>query len=153
VELLARLAVGEVAAPIESLFGIELVVRRPNVERETFAISGLRLRYDPAATPGASSHRAQVEREARALSSELASAPDRLELVAGQRCCQVDVQWQDGRAYGGLTSAVSQLALGQIAREPIEWESSFYITRRVTPAPTAPARVARLDFPADVPPR
>jgi hypothetical protein len=152
VELLAGLEVGEAAAPIESLFGVELLVRRPNVERRTLAMSALRLRYDPVAAPGETRHRAHVEQEARAIASQLARAPERFESVAARRCCRVDVQWQEGRGYAALTAPVAALAQGQVAGEPIEWESSFYIPRRIDAAALPPLRGALLDFPHAVSP-
>jgi parvulin-like peptidyl-prolyl cis-trans isomerase-like protein/PPIC-type peptidyl-prolyl cis-trans isomerase-like protein len=151
VEILAELDVGAVAPPIETLFGYEIIMRLPNPPRQQLAMSALRLRYDPKAADVAPTSRASVELEARALApvlaSELGARSGEALGVPPEHCCVVQARWQEGRAYGGLTSAVARLAIGQASPEPIEWESSFYILRRIAPDALPSARPALLDFP------
>ena len=148
VERLAQLDVGAVAAPIETLFGYEILVRRPNVPRQQLAMSAIRLRYNPSATRGAAMWKESVERDAHDLAGRAAESPGELEVIRAGRCCPVQARWEEGRAYGGLTRVITQLAIGQVSPQPVEWESSFYILRRIAPEALLPRPPALLDFPS-----
>lgn len=147
IERLAQLEIGAVAPPIETLFGYEILVRRPNLPRQQLAMHAVRLRYDPEAPAGHAASRPSIELDARALARKAAESPSELEGHAG-RCCPVQARWEEGRAYGGLTPVIEQLAIGQVAAQPVEWESSFYVLRRIAPEVLRPRPAALLDFPS-----
>jgi len=148
IELLEQLDVGAVAPPIETVFGYEILMRRPNVPRQQLAMNALRLRYDPRASVGDATSRESVEHEARALARQAAESPATLDAMQAGRCCPVQARWEEGRAYGGLTKVILQLPVGQVSAEPIEWESSFYVLRRITPEALPSRPPALLDFPS-----
>jgi hypothetical protein len=147
VERLSQLEVGEVSAPMESLFGIELLVRRPSVIRLKLGMSALRLRYDPGAAAEDAASRASVERVGGGARAAARARPRPARELPGPRQPRADAVARRA-AYAGLTRPVALLAVGQVAAAPIEWESSFYIPRRIDPATLPPPRPALLDFPA-----
>jgi hypothetical protein len=116
------------------------------VPRATLAMSALRLRYDERAAPRSPHAREVVEAEARAIARRSAAAPQQLESIWADHCCQVRARWRAGREYAGLTPEIARLELGQVGAA-IEWESSFYIPRRIDPETLPAPRPALLDFP------
>jgi hypothetical protein len=146
VEALDQLEVGQVAPPLESLFGIEIVMRVPNPERSTYAFEGLQLYFDPAVPDGDPKSRSSVQAEARRLNEELRRDPSRLEALT-QQYARYRAQWWDGRGLPGLTAAVRELTVGDVLREPAQWGTVVLVGRRVPPHAETPT-TALIELPA-----
>lgn len=149
VEALDQLEVGEVAPPFDSLFGVELVMRVPNVERVSYAIEGIRLVCNPAAPDSDPESVASVQAEATRLSNELRQDPSRLEALS-QRYSPYRDQWLDGRGLPELTAAIREVAVGEVLPTPTRSGRYFLIGRRVPPRAFPPV-TALIDLPAPPP--
>jgi hypothetical protein len=146
VEVLDQLEVGEVAEPIDSLFGIELVMRVPNAERATYAVDAIQLDFDPAAAAGHPKSRDAVHAKALELTQELRRDPFRLELLAKQYA-PYRSQWLEGRGVAEWTAALRAVPIGEVLPEPARSGNLFLVGRRVTPRPE-PTVAALSELPA-----
>ncbi|MEO8179785.1 MAG: peptidylprolyl isomerase [Deltaproteobacteria bacterium] len=136
VEVLSQLAVGEVAAPVETLFGWEILLRTPNRLREIYAMTPVEVRFeiDPSADGTSESSAWQRAQE---LAQLLQANPERFDALQRQECCVRSVQLPDGRGAPALLAALKALRLNQIANEPIRSGFSYVIPKRIAPTPIA----------------
>ncbi|HKO93665.1 MAG TPA: hypothetical protein VJU61_21075, partial [Polyangiaceae bacterium] len=146
VEVLDQLDVGEIAPPLDSLFGIEILQRVPNPRRVTYAIEGLQLHFDPAARDGDPQSRASVQAQAHMLGEELRRDPARLEALS-QRYEPLRDQWLDGRGLAQLSVALRALAIGEWLPAPVAVAGLFVVGRRVAAHDETPV-AALLELPA-----
>jgi parvulin-like peptidyl-prolyl isomerase len=146
VEILARLAVGEVAPPVDSHIGFQIIQRTSNQPRQRYAMEEIRLFFDPAVAAHDPSSPVAVLAKATELSLQLRADPLRFEGLRKETCCSYSEQWDEGRGSPALTEALSRLEPGQIAREPIRSEFSYVIVKRVEPT-ARHATPTRFDLP------
>jgi hypothetical protein len=135
VEVLSHLQSGEVAPPIETPVGFEIIQRTPERPRQLYAMNSLWLPFDPEAPDADPSSRASVLAVAKAHLVEIASDPQRFDAIQKTVCCTYVQQWVDGRGTPALTSMLERLRPGQMAPEPVESESYQVIAQRIEPAP------------------
>jgi len=141
VEALSQLAVGQVAPPMDSLFGIEIVMRVANPARVVYALDGLQLPFDPGAPEGDSQSRAHVQAEALRLNEALRQDPTQL-AVLSQRHTPYRDQWFEGRGLPAVTVAVREIEIGQGLRAPATVGNTIVVGRRI--APSTPEPIAAL---------
>lgn len=145
-EVLAGLAVGETAPPLDSPVGFQIIQRTPNRARGRFAVDEIRLFFDPARSAPDPTSPALVLEQASQLSAALRADPSRFYDIRKDLCCRYSEQWEEGRGSPTLTDALSRLQLGQITSEPIQTELSYVIAKRLDPPKRWPASV-RFDLP------
>ncbi len=141
VEVLAGLGIGEVAAPIDSLWGIQIIQRTEDRARERFAMASLELIYDPSRPESEPASRQSAQRRIEELSVNLREHPDRFAALQREYCCDVVSEIVSGRHSPALESALGQLAPEQITGEPIEEPNlRFMLVKRLplTLLPRAP---------------
>lgn len=146
VEILAGLAVGEVAPPVDSPVGFQIIRRVPNRPRERLAMAPIRLSFDPLRQAPDPAARASVLAQAMELSQLLRTAPSRFAELQAEICCLYPEHWLEGRGSPALTTALSRLEPGQIADEPILSEHSYVIPKRIEPPAQRPV-ATRYDLP------
>lgn len=120
VETLSRLRVGEIAEPIDSAWGIQIIQRVDDPSRERLAMATIDLIYDPgrpAVEPGS---RQWARREIDALGAALRRQPEQFAALQQQYCCPGAVEVIAGRHSPAVESTLARLAQGQIAEQPIE---------------------------------
>lgn len=139
VEVLSQLRVGEVAAPVETLVGYEIIQRTPERPRRLYATESLWLTFAADAPDDEPSSRQSVLAQARAYAAEVAGDAQRFHELQGKVCCSYVQQWEEGRGAPALTRMLDQLELGQVATEPVQSEFSYVIARRIEPTPTIDA--------------
>jgi hypothetical protein len=83
VQVLQGLSVGEVAAPMDSKVGVQIIKRMPNRKRGQYAMDPIYLGFDPSAADQHASSRLSVQRDATSVARELARDPSTL--VRGQQ--------------------------------------------------------------------
>jgi len=152
IEALEQLKIGELAPPIDSLFGIQIIQRVENRSRPRYAMTALRWRFDPAQADEdpASKHAAQVQAEQTSL--ELRDHPERFNELQQHICCSAAVEVVAGRALPALESALAQLRPGQIAKRPIEdLNLEYLIPRRLELAALSPVPETLFELPRSVP--
>ena len=146
VEVLSQIAVGQVAAPVETLFGWEVLMRTPNTPRDVYAMTAVEIGFDVDSSGNDASEAAALER-ASELAEVLRASPERFEALQRAECCLRSVQLPDGKGWPPLLAALKRLRLGEIAPQPIRHGMSYIIPKRIEPQPLPP-RTTRHELPS-----
>ena len=145
VQVLAGLRVGEVADPIDSRFGFEVLRRVPVVPRKAYAMTAIEV-----VTGGGFADRASAMADAlkttRGILRELQSAPHRFEEFQTNFCCAQVQRWTRGRGENHLSDILDGLAFGEVAPEPIERPAGYMLLKRLDPA-ILPAEPRQFEVP------
>jgi PPIC-type PPIASE domain len=146
-ELLSELQVGEISEPIDTLLGFQVLQRTPNRSRREYAMERLLLRFDAALPEGTPGSRSAVKARAEQLAAEVQGDPRRYDDLRREHCCAEPLGVIEGRESPELEHVLAQLQFGQVAAQPIEWASVFYlIPRRVELARLAPRPATRFEL-------
>jgi hypothetical protein len=132
-ETLSKLAVGEIAAPIDSPIGFEILRRTPERPRETYATNGTWMAFDPTLPDDDPTSRASVLARATALADKAAGDPALFAAAQADTCCTYTVQWEEGKGTPALAAAIRPLELNQVARAPVQSEHYFVVAQRTAP--------------------
>jgi hypothetical protein len=151
-QALQGLAVGEVAAPMDSKLGIQILQRTANRQRQQYAMDPVYLGFDPDAADQQAASRFSVRREAESLAKELANDPSRFERVKNERWNGPVEHWSEGKGFPLISRALDQIPFGQITPIPVNWGRSYVIARRIDPATLPTARPTRFELPAPAAP-
>ena len=139
VQVLAGLRVGDVADPIDSRFGFEVLRRVPVVPRKAYAMTAIEV-----VTGGGFADRASAMAEAlettQGILRELRAAPHRFEEFQASFCCAQVQRWTRGRGENQLSDILDGLAFGEMAQEPIERPAGYMLMKRLDPATLPPER-------------
>jgi hypothetical protein len=146
VAVLSRLAVGQVAPPLDSPVGFEIIQRVPNREREWYAIEQLVLPFNALAPSGDPASKASVRAQANDLLQQVRRAPETFDTLRSQRCCAEPLEWLDGRGSPALTALLGKTPLGSFGEEPVQSEYNYVIAKRIAPT-AAPSAVAAYELP------
>lgn len=152
IALLGRLQVGEIAPPLDSPWGFEIIQRTPERARLTLAMDPIEIVFDPGAPDGTQASRSWALERALELARRLQREPDlfsTLKLEYGIAALHRGPErWVEGQdELGRLTQAVRALEIGEIAAQPVEDLCSFILPKRIDPA-EAPSPMVSLDVPA-----
>jgi hypothetical protein len=150
-DVLSLLAVGEVAPPVETLFGWEILRRTANREREVYAMMPLEIRSGLDLSAGGAAGPNSLER-ANELARILQTAPEKFDELRRQECCDRTIQVSEGKGWPSLLAAAKKLEVGQIAHDPIWYGLSYMIPKRVQPTPIAATPPARFELPTPTEP-
>jgi hypothetical protein len=134
-ELLNAGTEGEITSPIDTRFGFVVLQRTALMERARYAMTSVRLSFEPDAPPSSSLARERVLELARSVAATLQSHPERMPEFQKTYCCRDLETWTEGRGAPGLTDALKALSVGEIANEPVESYWNFIIPRREPPRP------------------
>jgi hypothetical protein len=149
IEVLSQLAVGEVAPPIDSPFGVQILQRTAPQPREVFAMTTVEQRFDRSLGEGEAASPASVLRNVQQLARDVAVRPSLFEELQRTHCCAAVQEWPRGRGSASAERALALLRPGQVTAEPIHLTGAYALLRRVTPSVNraAPAPL-RFEFPA-----
>jgi hypothetical protein len=147
IETLAQLDVGEVAEPIDSLFGVQVIVRTPNRVRNKYAATQIYLGFDATMpAPHVTSKAAALSR-ASTFAETLQKDPSRFGELQKEWCCTDILELIEGREPPALVSALENLSPGQIADTPVEDATRYIIPMRLDLSALPPLREVRFDLP------
>jgi hypothetical protein len=146
IELLDGLELGEVAAPFDSVFGIQIVQRVENRERPEYAIDGLRLYFDARVPAEHPRSRPSVLAQARALNQRLLQTPTLLPELQAQHQPYTS-QWLEGRGSAEVTAALARVQPGELLREPAHSALHYVLGRRTAPRPSTPVQPPSFELP------
>jgi len=139
IEILQGLDVGGVAAPMDSLFGYQIIQRTSNRPRTRYAVSRISIDFSSAAmNPTTRSHSDAHELAVR-LAHAVAADPSQFPKLAEEYPFVGADSWVEGRGDARLERAVAPLAIGNIAAEPVELATSYEIVKRLAPTPAEPS--------------
>jgi hypothetical protein len=142
VETLAQLRVGEVSAPLDSLFGFEVLERTEPMPAARYAMAAIRLKFGPTLPPDDASSMESVRKEAQSLAAkwiEDASVFDGLEDIEKNASSGRVESWATGHGSPQITAALEKLRIGEITKDPVATPFFFVIARRLDPALVADA--------------
>jgi hypothetical protein len=148
VEVLQHLRVGEVAAPIDTAFGFQIILRTRDRDRKQYASRAIRLRFDPAAPESDPYSRGAARREAERLALEIKEGKRTFNDILRERCCPTIRRSEEGREDLAANDVLDALRLGEVSAHPLEWDRQFTILQRVDPATAALPQPPLLELPA-----
>jgi hypothetical protein len=127
-----QLAVGSIAAPVETHLGFEIIQRTPERVRSRYRAALLvfpvgEVNVEAPKTPDAAARASALER-ARAALELFGAEPARFDGYDAQS--QV-VDWEEGRENHELTAALAKLQPGRITPAPVDTEDGIVIARRL----------------------
>ncbi|HTV25614.1 MAG TPA: peptidylprolyl isomerase [Polyangiaceae bacterium] len=138
VEVLAQLEIGQVAPPLDSPIGYEILRRTPERQRERYAAELLRMTFNPWVPDSDSASKASTLGRAQAIIEQARSSGSGWGGLGPDVCCRERDEWQDGRGIPTISAAVERLAVGDVAPAPVQVGDSYVVARRVTPGNVAP---------------
>lgn len=141
VEVLGELRPGEVAPPLDSIWGVQVIKRMPERARASYSMAALKRIFDVGGALSVGRTRVAAETEVRALGSQTASSPDRFDQLGRDGCCVEMQQWVEGRGWAPAERVLRTLQPGAVASEPVELPGSYALLKRLVPHPTPPAAV------------
>jgi len=147
VEALAAVPIGAVTDVIDTHVGLQIALRTRLRPRRRYAMTAVKIWFDPAANPTQPSSRAAAERLARTVLTTLTAEPSRISALQKQYCCPAELQWVEGRGPAGLTALLEPLGMSQISNELAEGPSSFSIVQRLDPDHVAPEMALSFELP------
>lgn len=151
VEVLRRLQPGEIAPPMDSLFGVEIIQRTADRDRPALASATLRWRFDPTAAPGAANAEAAIVEQAQAVARELSSNPLAFGDYQRSICCGGRSDWVQGKGEAPIELGLARLAPGQVASHPVRIGNEYVLIQRLEPEPIrTPLADVELPAPAHV---
>lgn len=138
-EALSRVAVGELAGPIDTPWGYQILRRRGPVTGQTLGASVIRLRYDPDAEAHSARSSAAVSQLARTILEAVTREPQRWSEFQRAHCCTEPMRWRPGRAPIALEAALNETPIGGVVRSAVDAEHALWIARRLDPDDVAEA--------------
>jgi hypothetical protein len=136
VEVLRHLDVGAVAPPLETPYGVEIIMRTPNHARARYAAASVEQRFDSSKPASDPQSEASVLERMRAIVADLAVHPGHFEQYQRSSCCTMSKSWTAGRDSALLEQALNALAPGQIAAVPTQLPHGYAIVKRLEPEET-----------------
>jgi hypothetical protein len=147
IEVLSRLEVGQVSDPVDSRVGVEVLQRTEADDRKQYAMSAIRIRFEPDVPNTHGLSRETIAQAALSLARRVADDASAFEQAQRQLCCIKPERWTAGRAPFGLTEVLERMATGEIARTPVESDYSLVIVKRLDPATLPPRPTITFDLP------
>ncbi|MEO8181063.1 MAG: peptidylprolyl isomerase [Deltaproteobacteria bacterium] len=155
VEALRHLEVGQIAPPLESLLGFEILRRVPNRPRAQLAARGIRFPFDTSRARGEGAPDG-VFQQAQEVLALLRDEPSRFDELQAKQDAMPPWSWVEGVEAAPIEVALRTLAPGQIGTEPVRVDSlsSYLVLQRLAPTQVStPAALPVLfDLPSDAEP-
>lgn len=151
IETLTRLQLGQISAPIDTVFGFQILRRQPNQERKEYAMLRLQLRFDESAPETDPNSKQAIGVKAHELATFLKREPRRFESLLEQYCCTTPERVVAGRDLPGLAQMLDELEPGEIAAEPVLDSAEYFIPQRLplSALPSKPLAVYQLPAPSE----
>jgi hypothetical protein len=138
---LTALSPGEVAPPLDSAFGVEILLRTPPRDRETFTMAS----FERPFTPGA---RDDDGASATAVTAELTRTLPKLLLdPAGFAATAFITTFREGRGDAADEAGLRLLAVGAMTPKPVVRGATVALLERLAPRRPSEPRIT-LDLPA-----
>lgn len=142
VATLLRSKVGEVTPPMDSVFGIQVILRTEDRPRVVYTSSSIQRDFNSAAPAGDPESEAAVLQQMTRLAGSLRLEPDRFEPTQREWCCVEQNTWLAGTGLARIESQLERLIPGQISDRPFKDGNVYVITKRLSPAPLEEPSVA-----------
>jgi hypothetical protein len=143
-ELLSEVAVGEVAPPIDSMYGIEIMRRTADKPRPDYAMRAIKLPF----APGAPASEQAAEAKARDMLAVVRSDPNRFAELLREAGSPEPERWVQGRDEPGLSEAMQAISIGEITPEPVRQYLYYVVAQRCDPGNVPFPPSPRFELPA-----
>jgi len=128
--------VGEISAPVDSFWGVQILHRVEPVSRQPYAMASLWVRVDSEAPAGAAWSEGTAHEKARDLAATLRrEGPGGLRSLPEWRGGE---QWSLGHGFPELTKALDGLRFGESPLEPIRIPQFYVVPIRLDPTLAIP---------------
>jgi PPIC-type peptidyl-prolyl cis-trans isomerase-like protein len=148
VAVLRSIDVGEVAPPLDSLVGFQVILRVPNPPRKEYAMETLALLYDRAVPDPHPQSRSSTLATARSLAQTVAQDPASFDGLLTQYCCKGIIRWREGPEFPEVGPALDALSFGAVTPSPVESPPQFLVARRID-ASALPEPTVRFELPRE----
>lgn len=146
-DVLEQLAPGAVAPPIDSPLGVQIIMRTADTERQTYSMAVLGQSFDPLMPEELPGSLGGAWRDLVAIASEVRGEAAAFAEWRALHCCQGIVTWVRGRGEPSIEMLLDELAVGEIASEPVVLDGArLALVQRLEPRPVLAAPVS-LDLP------
>lgn len=146
---LQALAIGEIAAPLETFYGFEIVQRVVPRDREWFSMEAIKHQVDPDAAPGEPNSASAVQSELQRIADEVRRDPSQFAVHQARLCCANHVEsWSAGRGSVPAERELERLKLGEVAAAPTAIVPTLYALLRRVPVVKQPTAVTHFSLPA-----
>jgi len=141
IERLQGLGVGEIAAPIDTPYGFQILLRTPLAKRPLYAAA--RILWQSVSTVVVPEADGEMREGLQKIADLLRRNPERFEEFQSSVCCAgVMDTWQAGRGSAPVEAALARLHIGQIAATPVrEGPGSYVLLKRAAPGQWKPEDV------------
>lgn len=151
-ETLAQLRIGEVARPIDTFLGFQILMRTADRERPEFAHEAVEIMFNPRAPEGDPESEAAARERASEIGARLKREPELFDALRKDLCCMETHVWREGRRDQGLQAGLSALRIGQIGMTPVRIMWSYAFLRRLDPTRVSRTPAASLELPSHAAP-
>jgi len=139
---------GDIAPPLDSLFGFQIIRRTANRPRTVYHMAAIRMPFSVKAPPESPNSARRVLDEIRSRYAEIRRDPARFDQLREEGCCIKVSEVIEGRQPDILVSTLERLAPGEIAPEPLEYGPTYMIVKLLDRDVRAPEASAQLELPA-----
>lgn len=145
VEQLRHLEVGEVAPPIDTPFGLQIVQRTAERPRKVFGVQRLRLPPDLSDVPKEALSKGSKYQRLSELATQIAGVPERFNRHLAEMSSAGAGSWVEGKGSAIEEAVLRELCVGQVAPRPSNYGRNYVLLMRVKPPPGgAPATAVQL---------
>jgi hypothetical protein len=150
IEAIARLRVGEISDPIETVFGFEVLQRTEVTPRPRYAMQSIQIHSEEKLDSVDGVAPLTPAALAESLATRLVHSPELFDSLLEEYCCARPQKWTRGRGPAGLEPVLDQLAVGEIAKKPFLSGWHYFIPRRLDASslPDEPSPLYELPAPA-----
>ncbi|WP_437757869.1 peptidylprolyl isomerase [Sorangium sp. So ce1389] len=144
VATLDRLQIGEIAPPLETLFGIEIIMRTEDRPRSEYAAGTLQFPFHPQNPASKLEAAGAAERAAALLKSE----PALFEKMQRERQSERPLHVVSGRDTQAVEDALARLEPGQVSPEPVLSSTRYLLLKRLDLSVLPPVPPPRTELPS-----
>jgi hypothetical protein len=137
IETLSRLEIGEVAAPIDTIWGFQVLRRIEASIHERTAMAALRFKFGPSLPPEDPRSQPSVYTEAFKVAQDLHRRPAAFAEASAQRGNAAVESWEWGHGPPQVMLALEKLHIGEVAEQPVHTPFFFVVPMRLDPVLTA----------------
>jgi hypothetical protein len=146
IEIGSQLEVGEIAPPVDSLFGYQIIQRTANRPRVVYSMQSISLPFEANVPEKDARSRASVRSTASSIADAVHSEPSRFGDFQRKYGDPQPSSWIEGREDPRIERVLSRLEPGEISKDVVEHEGSFCIVKRLE-AEALPAMRVEFELP------
>lgn len=146
--VLDALEIGQVAEPLDSAIGIEVLQRTQAGIRAAYHAAAIRLSFNPSLADTETGSRGATAELARTLLQRVQRDPGSFGALQAQYCCSAPMRWTHGRGDVQVEAAITALPTLGFVPAPLQVGDEYLILQRRDPAEPANAPNVTFELPA-----